>query len=464
MIYKHKIVYPEKYKERFFSSRNIHFNDGSVVTPEEIWDYLVHIAPQKYPYAFESDMFYGSTASNDVLFATALKNTYLNLTISERLEKAKDNGVSVAFIQGGQSIDPYTAAGVIALRPALVNMWSRGRHNGVGVSDEELGRKTEKEKAYRGISFEACNTAGYEHIQEDDLRIDVVAPYSALRCSDISYGLEAHRHGKNRDKVKLFLADFPMSHQAEKEWAITYFAQNLKRLIRELDSITGRTTTEEDLKKAIALHNKGRRLAIEIADMWWAAKVPPTNGLDRSALFTMGLLEMHADTQASLDVLTEARDLVAERIRNGERGYGIVENPKRIFVCGSCVHLDEFRIESEGGIVVGTDNSWSHCSTLVEEAGDPYYSLAKATLAYPYEQSITKRAEWTIEQVRKSRADGLLFLYNWGCNTQSAIARAICDVVKKETGLPTLVSENELVGLEPEQQENRISAFVEMVG
>jgi benzoyl-CoA reductase/2-hydroxyglutaryl-CoA dehydratase subunit BcrC/BadD/HgdB len=103
-------------------------------------------------------------------------------------------------------------------------------------------------------------------------------------------------------------------------------------------------------------------------------------------------------------------------------------------------------------------------SLLVDEEGNPYYNLAKATLSYPYEQSIKERAAWILEQVKKSRADGILFFYNWGCNTQSAVARAIADEIKKQSGgIPTLVLENELIGTTPEQQHNRVAAFIEMV-
>ncbi|HEX3046036.1 MAG TPA: 2-hydroxyacyl-CoA dehydratase family protein [Bacillota bacterium] len=454
--------YQEEYRDRFLESENITFKDGSVVTPAEIWDYLTNEAPKKYPYAFEENAFYGGRASQDVTLPAALKNTYLALTLSERMEKAKDNGVTIAFIQGGQAVDPYTAAGAIALRPALVNNWHNGRKHGYNVNAVELDRKKVKERAYRAISFEACNTAGYEHIQEDDLRIDIVAPYSALRCSDISYSLESHRHGKRED-VKLFLADYPMSNQADKKWAIEYFAKNLRKLVENIDEISGKKTTDEDLRNAIKLHNTGRKLAMELADLWLSPDTPPTNGADRSALFTMGALEIHGDTQATLSVLKEAKQSIGERVKKGVKGFGIVDNPKRLFVLGSCVSPNNYRTEEAGGIVVGTDNGWSHITTLVEEEGDPYFNLAKATLEYPYEQSIEKRAAWTIEQIKKSRADGVIFLYNWGCNTQSAIARAVCDVIKRETGLPTLVTENELRGLQPEQQQNRINAFVEMI-
>jgi benzoyl-CoA reductase/2-hydroxyglutaryl-CoA dehydratase subunit BcrC/BadD/HgdB len=461
-----KITYPEEYKKLFLEkSRNIHFRDGSEVTPEEIWDYLAEEAPKKYPYAFDrSKSFFLATASDDFLLPAAIKNTYLSLTLTERMEKYKKAGGHVAYIQGGQAIDPYTGAGFVALRPALVGRWQRGRQNGNGTTKEELEHKEEKERGYKNISFEACNTAGYEYIQEGDLDIEIIAPYSALRCSDISYSLEAHRHGKRRDKVSLFLGDYPMRYQANKPWAVEYFSENLRKMVRQLDSISGHTTTEKDMLDAIKLHNKGRKIAIELADLWWNARQPPTNGIDRSALFTMGLLEMHADPIATLDVLSEALEHVKERIEKGIKSPHVPDNPARLFVCGSCIHLDEYFVEANGGIVVGSDNSWSQCSSMVDELGDPYYNLAKATLSYSYEQSINERAAWTVEQVKHSHSNGLIFLYNWGCNTQSAIARPLCDAIKKTSDIPTMIMENELVGLKPEQQLNRVAAFIEMVG
>ncbi|OPX44977.1 2-hydroxyglutaryl-CoA dehydratase, D-component [Ruminiclostridium hungatei] len=454
--------YSEENKEEFLKSDNITFNDGTVVTPEEIWHYLTVEAPVKYPNAYEINELRGSRRTRDEKYVTGLKSQYLSLTLSERMEKAKDKGKTVAFIQGGQAVDPYTAADTIALRPALVNNWNSGRKYGETVYERNVRTKGIKERAYHDMSFEACQTGGFEHIQAGDLRVDVIAPYSALRCSDVSYGLEAHRHGPN-DKVKLFLGDYPMRFQADKEWAIEYFAHNIRKLIETLDEISGKKTTEEDLKNSIKLHNEGRKLAIEASEIWWSAEVPPTTGGERGALFGLGTLEGHGDVQATLSVLKEAKNIIAERVKKGVKGHKISDNPKRLFVLGSCVGINASRSEDAGAIVVGTDNHWSHVVKLVDEEGDPYYNLAKATLEYPYEQSIEKRAAWTVEQIKKSRADGVIFLHNWGCNTQAAISRAIVDVIKRETGLPTFISERELGGLSNEQEQNRVNAFVEML-
>lgn len=258
--------------------------------------------------------------------------------------------------------------------------------------------------------------------------------------------------------------DYPLRHQAGKSWAVEYFAQNLRRLTSEIGQMAGRDVTDDDLSREIKLHNEGRRLAIDTADLWWSAELPPTNGLDRRHILQMGGMEVHGDPSASLTVLRESNAYIRERVKRGIKAEGVVDKPVRLFICGSCVRPNDFRIEEAGAIIVGHDNHWSDISTLVDEDGDPYNNLAHAILSYPYEQSIEGRAAWTIQQLRKSRADGVLFLYQWGCNTQSAVARMLCDTIKRDTGIPTMVIEQNESGTEQsEQLLNRINAFIEML-
>ena len=453
--------FPETIREDFLNSGDIVYRDGSRTAAQEVWHYLTEIGPVRYPGLYDNDPYYGRRFSHDNL-AYSLKHNYLIMTMNDRLTKAKDSGIPIVFVQGGQSVDPYYAAGAIAIRPASTNIWARRKTEGLNLNQESVQSTDDKEKAYRAISFEACNTAGYEYIQEGDLPVDMVAPYSCLRCSDVSYGLEAHRHGNKRG-VKLFLADYPLDHQKDKPWAVEYFAENIKNLITEIDKLTGRTTTADDVRNEIKLHNEGRRLSMEIARLWWSAETPPTNGKDRRDLFQMGGMEMHGDPQATLGVLREAMNIIKYRVDHNIKGDGVDDRPARIFVCGSCVFPNEYKTETAGGIIVGNDNHWSDITTMVEEDGDPYLNLSKAILSYPYEQPIKERAAWTVGQIKDSRADGVVFLYNWGCNTQSAIARAIVDEIKKQTGLPTLIIEHEFGTKQSEQLQNRINAFVEML-
>lgn len=455
--------YPQQLRDEFEATEDILFRDGSRATAAEVWQFMTEVAPKKYPHAYSQSRYFGRRLSRDLHLPSAIKHNYLSLTMNERINKSRENGAPIVFVQGGQSVDPYYAAGGIALRPASVGQWARGRHEGLGLNEEAVRHADQKEKAYHAISFEACQTAGYEFIQDGgDLPVDMLAPYTCLRCSDVSYGVEAHRHGNV--ELELFLGDYPLGHAKDKPWAVDYFAHNLRRLTGEIGKLAGREVTDEDLTREIRLHNEGRRLAIEAADLWWSADVPPTNGSDRRAILQMGGMEVHADPSASLTVLRESIGYIRERVKNGVKGDGLVDKPVRLFICGSCVFPNDFRVEEAGAIIVGNDNHWSNISTLVEEEGDPYLNLARATLSYPYEQSIEGRAAWTIEQLRKSRADGVVFLYNWGCNTQSAIARMLCDTLKKETGIPTMIIEHEMKSEQSEQLQNRINAFIEMIG
>jgi benzoyl-CoA reductase/2-hydroxyglutaryl-CoA dehydratase subunit BcrC/BadD/HgdB len=70
-----------------------------------------------------------------------------------------------------------------------------------------------------------------------------------------------------------------------------------------------------------------------------------------------------------------------------------------------------------------------------------------------------------VELVKKSRADGVVCGYNWGCNYQSAVSRMIADIVKEETGVPTInIEVAELGRLESlEQTQNRIESFIEVL-
>ncbi len=83
----------------------------------------------------------------------------------------------------------------------------------------------------------------------------------------------------------------------------------------------------------------------------------------------------------------------------------------------------------------------------------------------PYERAPEERAEWTARMVKESRADGVIFIFNWGCNYQSSVSRLITDIVKQRTGVPTTVIElGELGRMQgSEQARNRVEAFMEMI-
>ncbi|MDO8785904.1 MAG: 2-hydroxyacyl-CoA dehydratase family protein, partial [Syntrophales bacterium] len=289
-----------------------------------------------------------------------------------------------------------------------------------------------------------------------------IAPYLCLRCSDMAYLTEAHR--SNRRKIPTFLVDFPINHQRHKEWTVKYVAENLRRLVKRIGEMGGREATDEDLRIEIKLINRARKLARDYVEMWWKAPIPPASSVELQNVMTLGN-DFVGDPAVGVQVLEEAYGEIKERVENSVKGMDVAEDPVRLFLCGSCGTPNSHHIDRAGGAVVGYDDWWNRLLIDVEEDGDPYENLAKAMLSFPYELPTEERALWTAEQAKKAKADGLIFAYNWGCNNQSAVARMVCDIVKKEINIPTMPLElGELGRTEAtEQSQNRVESFIEML-
>jgi benzoyl-CoA reductase/2-hydroxyglutaryl-CoA dehydratase subunit BcrC/BadD/HgdB len=455
--------YPKELKETFIRTPPIRFRDGSVVTAEEVWRFMTEEAPRRFPYAFDNTANHIGKLSDDVTFFSGIKRGYLTLTMKDRLLKAHDNGTPVILIQGGQTMDLYYGSGGIPLRPGFVMNWANTMQEGLNLRQADLRGVEIMESGRRTISIEACNQiAAHAAIDTGLVPVDLVAPYLCLRCSDMAYLVETHRN-TNKD-LPTYLVDYPVD-QENKEWTVDYLAASMRELSEKIGRLNGKVVEEKDVLNEIKLENKGRRIALETIDIWWNAEIPPTNSTDLSGFPSYLANDFVGDPVASIGVLEETRDEIVQRVRDGVRGAGLAEDAKRIFICGSCVGPNPVHVERAGGIVVGSDDRWSSISTLVKESGDPYRNLAEAALAFPYELPTEKRAEWTADQVRRSRADGVIFMYNWGCNFQTAVARMMSDIIKEKTGLPTTFIEvGELGRMEAtEQSENRVESFLEIL-
>jgi benzoyl-CoA reductase/2-hydroxyglutaryl-CoA dehydratase subunit BcrC/BadD/HgdB len=280
----------------------------------------------------------------------------------------------------------------------------------------------------------------------------------------MAYLTESHRSGDGQKNTSIQLIDFPSNHSGTKEWSVEYVAAGLRRLTGKISELSGKHTTDDDLREVIIKFHTLRSLAREISYLCWEAEIPPLNSADFRGLVGMGN-EPYLDVDAAISVLVEAKEEIHRRIAQGVKGFGVVKNPARLFVCGSCVTANPYLVDMAGGIVVSHDDGWSETVTDVAVEGDLYVNLAKAILSYPYERPTKERAEWTVEQVKQSRADGLIFIYNWGCNYQSAPARMLVDIVNEKAGIPSShIGSSELGRSETVAQfHNRVEAFIEML-
>lgn len=460
-----RFSYPEEIRSEFIETGDLIFKDGSHVTAEEIWNFMTEEAPRRFPYNFDTRpyWYFMTRISEDVELFSGIKRNYLFLSLRDYLLKAHAKGIPIVLVQGGQTMEPYHAAGAIPLRPGFVMYWAQNMKEGLNVNDLDMEGQFLLDAGRKWISVDACDQINaHAAVQEETVPIDFVAPYLCTRCSDMAYLVEAHRHGKRQ--VPTYLLDYPISDQRNKEWAVEYVIKMLKRLTRKLGELSNREVSEEDLKKEIKIENQGRKLLRDYMELWWSASVPPTNSIDHADMPYFGN-DFIPDTTVTVNLLKEMYKEIKERVKHSIKGKGLADDPIRLYICGSCVEPNPVLVDRAGGVLVGKDDQWSQVSTNVDESGDPYRNLAKALLSFPYEQSTEERAIWSAEQVKKSRADGVIFMYNWGCNYQSAVARMIADIIKNETCVPSIVIEvGELGRVKSlEQSHNRVEAFIEML-
>jgi benzoyl-CoA reductase/2-hydroxyglutaryl-CoA dehydratase subunit BcrC/BadD/HgdB len=457
--------YPESIREKFEATRDLVFKDGRRVTAKEIWQFMTEEAPRRWPRAFDITPFNMGHISEDVNFFSGIKQQYLSFTLCDRLENARRKGIPLVMVQGGQPMELYYAADTLPLRPAFIMWWARDKEDGLTLRQADYKNNANLEKGRREVTVDACHQIGAHQILEDKIvEVDLIAPYMNLRCSDMAYLTECHRSGGTTGKYPLMLVDFPSNHGGTKESSVTYVAANLCRLSGKLSELTGKPVNDDAILNEIKRHNKLRSLVREIADIVWNADIPPLSSADFRSLMMFGH-EAWLDVDVSITILEEARDEIRQRVKNKVRGFGLAENPARLFVCGSCVTANPYLVDKAGGVLVCQDDGWSEAVTDAVPEGDPYISLSRALLSLPYEQPTRDRGRWTAEQVKLSRADGLLFVYNWGCNYQSAVARMVADIVKETTKLPTSHIGSSELGRDEAVAAflNRVEAFIEML-
>jgi benzoyl-CoA reductase/2-hydroxyglutaryl-CoA dehydratase subunit BcrC/BadD/HgdB len=453
------IAYPEEIREEFIRTPGYTFEDGTYVSTEEMWRFMTEEAPVRFPYSFIRTRTCGGI-SRDVTLFSGIKRYYLGFSGWDRMVRRQRNGRPFVVVQGGYPGTIYNAANCETVGPAFARAWLWRKIEGQGLKESEQRLVDLLEEYRKSLPAECCNAiASYPVTCNPEVPIGMVAPCTAMYCSDAIYAMESCQGDR---KLPTYVADFPVNH-FDGQWRVEYLSKGLRKLAEKLGEVSGKTVTDDILKEQIKLENRSKQLGMECQRMWWNAKVPPTNS-DDNCFAGVGSGGFD-DFILSAQFLKESREELTQRIKKGIKGYGLSDDPSRVFICGSCACVDSNTIEDAGGVFVGNEVVLSLANTMVKETGDPYDNLAEAWGSMPYERSPEDRAEFAARMVKESRADGVIFVYNWGCNYQSSVSRMITDIIKERTGVPTTCIEvGELGRMQgSEQTQNRIEAFMEMI-
>lgn len=462
------MAYPEELKEVFLESGGLDFKYWRYVSAEEIWDFMTKEAPRKYPYHFSTSQ-YGNLLyqlPDYVESCWNIKLHYMRFTYRQRFMENLKNGIPLVFIHGGQNIDPYVMASSVPLRPMSVFFSGATKSESEGRDFRDWGWETAVylEEGRREVSSEACNMAApHQCIKRGDSSVALIAPLFSTRCSDMAYLAESHRSTR-RKRTPVLIVDYPVNAQLDQEWAIDYLAKNLRRLVQGIKAVGGKEPTDEECRATLRLLNRGRRAIRNFVEVWRNATLIP--GYSNDFTWPIRLCaEYFGDPVAGVQIAEEAYAETKERVEKGIKGAEIAEDPVRLYILGSCFTAQYDNADRLGAAVVGMDDYYNRVVSDIEEEGDPYRNMALAMLSFPIERPTIERARWIVEDVIKSRADGVIHLYQWGCQYQSAAAHMIADIIKKETGLPALSLQTEQLArpTTTEQVESRIISFVEML-
>jgi len=451
--------YPDSVRDKFCRTGGLRFENGRYVSAAEIWRYMTEEAPVRFPYKFV-DGRSCEVISHDASFFSGIKRNYLGFTSWDRMTEKIMSGRPAVSVQFGQPNEIYRAAGCEPVGPGFGRMWLWRKVEGQGMKESEQRMYNLMEEYRKSLPAESCNLiASYPATCNEEVPLSLRAPCLVMRCSDIVYAMESCRDDR---KLPTHIVDYPVNHYPG-EWRIEYLGKQLRNLAEELGRLSGKDVTDDVLFTEIKKQNRLRKLGMECQRMWWSAKDPPTNSEDN--FFAGAGAGGMGDFTAATQLMEEAREELVFRIKNGIKGLDVADDAPRVLICGSCSCIHNSAIRDSGGVEVAHDDNLSLSSLRVKETGDPYYNLAEALASLPYELAPEERAEWTAKMVKESRADGIIFVYNWGCNYQSSVSRLITDIVRDRTGVPaTCIEIGELGRMQgSEQVRNRVEAFMEMI-
>lgn len=431
--------YLAKAKAAFLKTKGLAFRDGTEMSVERIWSWLFETeAPEKYPNIFVGIEKY------DLESPGVVKFLYLYYSFYDRLLEATAKGATV--VNRKETIpDLFFAIGAIPIRGGAT---AALRHTLRSVAPE---------------NHEACGAGSAWAHADHKIPFNIQVVPVGVHCYDTpNNALSVHRSGKV--DIPIFYLDNPIG-SSDKEWASEYRVKTLRRAAEEMAKHTGRSVDDEAIRREIVIGNKVRRAIWRIFELQAQREQPPFTAYEFETILHAGH-NWAGEPEAFLQVLEEIAADVDNRVHHKVHGTSVVKNPARIFVGGACTHFRPLIGPTSGAIPVGVE--WflvpSHGS--LDETGDPFRAIVDGSPIKSLTEPLEQHAQWIVDHIVQSRADGFIYGYKWGCNFGSSAAHIITDVVRQQTGIPTLIMETGMIGkiaAESGGGLTRVEAFIEML-
>lgn len=244
-------------------------------------------------------------------------------------------------------------------------------------------------------------------------------------------------------------------------YSLDQLTKEFSRMKTSLEKLTGKTITQSDLRKSIALYNENRRLLHRLYDL--RRKQPEQfKARDIATVVASSMLmpkeEHNKLLKKLLDEVSTSAPGKSQKARLVISGY-FCDTPE----------TDILDLVEELGAVVVDDDLYvgrRYFHTLVDEKGDPLDSLARRYIEdVPCPTKFYPGKEWAdylLKLCKEAKADGLLVMMLKFCEPHSLDYRRIKQLLSKEDSLPHLMIETDHSGATG-QIRTRLQAFIEMV-
>lgn len=239
-----------------------------------------------------------------------------------------------------------------------------------------------------------------------------------------------------------------------------YMTRVLRMFRDDLAQALSVEITDEDIKSAAMVYNALRECLRNL----YAVRRENDDLISGSDLLALTKGSMVMDRH-------EALDLLAELVKGLEQRKGFSDSgKKRIVLAGGLCNMPDIfeAIEGAGGVVIDDDicTGSRYVDGRVDLEGDIFKALAdrymRRTVCPAKHVGLYTRGEHLIEQAKRARADGVVFVYLKFCDPHAFDYPYIKEMLDKE-GIPNLLLELEDSSSAEGQFRTRCEAFVEML-
>jgi len=249
------------------------------------------------------------------------------------------------------------------------------------------------------------------------------------------------------------------------ELSLPLWHTELYRFKDLMETQTGATIKEENLRAAILLMNRERQAKKALMDVNMANPMLLSGSKLLEILFKIGFLADKEKGISFIEAVTAAAKTGVFQQEVPQQGKG-----KRILLTGVPVGLGSDKVikivEQCGANVVAFENCTGYKQAFsVDENKSPMTALAEQYLSTPCSvmSPNTGRFDLLKEMIRDFSVDGVIDLTWQACHTYNVEAYQIDEMIQSNFSFPTLHLETDYAESDTEQLRVRIEAYLEML-